>query len=137
MASLFNKRIFVVEDNLENRIITQLALMRTGAHLEFDRWGRETIKLLHRQMPVDLIVLDLMFPHGVTGYDIFDQIRREAEFNHVPIVAVSAADPSEALPKCRARGFAGFISKPIEEDVFPDQLVRLMSGEKIWYTGMR
>jgi len=137
MASLDKKRIFMVEDNLENRIIFQLALVRTTAVLEFDRWGRDTLRKLNWFMPVDLILLDLMLPHGESGYDIFDQIRKVPDFAHIPIAAVSASDPNIAIPKCREKGFSGFIAKPIDDDLFVDQLEKLINGESVWYTAQQ
>ena len=84
-------------------------------------------------MPVDLIMLDLMLPRGVTGYEVFDAIRREPEFGHIPIAAVSAADPSVEMPKTREKGFAGFISKPISLRFFPNQVTELLKGGNVWY----
>ena len=34
-------------------------------------------------------------------------------------------------------GFSGFIAKPINDDVFPQQLADLMEGKEIWYAGER
>jgi CheY-like chemotaxis protein len=131
---LNDKRVFIIEDNIDNRIITQVLLEQQGAQTAFERWGgADSIKRLHEFAPVDLIILDLMFPNQVTGYDVFDRIRREAAFEQVPIVAVSATDPITAIPLVRAKGFSGFISKPIDYDLFPRQLVRIMNCETVWY----
>lgn len=137
MTTLDEKRIFMVEDNLENRIIIQLALVRTSAILEFDRWGRDTLRKLAWFSPVDLILLDLMLPHGESGFEIFTQIRQKPEFATVPIAAVSAADPSLAIRKCRDMGFSGFIAKPIDDELFAPQLEKLIKGEAVWYTAQQ
>jgi CheY-like chemotaxis protein len=131
--SLNGKRIFYIEDNVANRAIIQTILELDGAQVAFERWGRsEVIGQLRAFMPVDIILLDLMFPRGVTGYDVFDTIRACPEFAHIPIVAVSASDPSVEIPKARARGFAGFISKPISLADFPHQVASLITGDQIW-----
>jgi CheY-like chemotaxis protein len=134
---LTDKRIFVVEDQLDNRAIIRILLEENGAKVSFDRWGNDTIRLLHSFAPVDLILLDLMFPNKLTGYDIFDRIRAISEFANVPIVAVSAADPSEAIPKTKSKGFAGFIAKPVDYDLFPHQLVQVLNQESVWHIGER
>ena len=136
MYTLTNKHIFVIEDNLENRIITRLAMAQSGAYLEFDIWGRQILPKLRQFAPIDLIILDLMFPMGVSGYDVYDQIREEEMFAETPIVAVSAADPSNAIPKCRAKGFAGFIAKPIDGTLFAEQIAQVIHGEAIWFDGI-
>ena len=132
--NLDRKRIFIVEDNASNRAIVQTILERQGAIIAFDRWGRDTCKRLHDFAPVDLVILDLMFPNNITGYDIFDSIRKITEFALVPVVAVSAADPSEAIPTAQAKGFAGFISKPIDFMRFSQQIAEILDGNELWYT---
>ena len=37
--SLHDKHIFIVEDNLENRVVFQMALMKHGARVDFERWA--------------------------------------------------------------------------------------------------
>jgi CheY-like chemotaxis protein len=135
VSLLENKRIFVVEDNLQNRIIFQILLTGEGARVEFDRWGRDTITRLQGFMPIDLIILDLMLGGGVTGYDIFEQLRTFPQFAQTPVVAVSAAETSIAIPKTREMGFSGFIAKPLNNERFPQQLLSIMQGEPIWHAG--
>jgi CheY-like chemotaxis protein len=137
MMLLKDKRIFIAEDNLQNRIVYQMTLMRHGANGEFERQGRGTLSYLQGMSHVDLIVLDLMLAEGISGFDICDQIRALPKFDHVPIVAVSAMDPSIAIPKTRMKGFVGFIAKPIDPNLFPKQLAAIMNGEQVWYAGER
>jgi CheY-like chemotaxis protein len=132
---LKDKRIFIVEDNAQNRIIYQMILIRQGAQVDFERRGAEAINRLRSFSRIDLIVLDLMLMQGVTGFDIYDQIRAIPKYDEVPIVAVSAADPSEAIPKVRERGFNGFISKPIDDNLFPQQLLHIINNEPVWDDG--
>ncbi len=132
--SLKGKRIFYVEDDVGNKAVAQLILEMAGVLFAFERWGTEnTIAKLRAFMPVDLIMLDLMLAHQVSGYDVFEAIRREPEFGHIPIVAVSAADPSVEIPKARDKGFAGFIGKPISLRLFPRQIAELINGGQVWY----
>jgi two-component system cell cycle response regulator DivK len=132
---LDHKRIFIVEDNLQNRIIFQLTLSRHGADLSFEPWGSRTLLHLQALSKIDLIILDLMLANGISGFDIFDQIRARPELDRVPVIAVSAIDPSFAIPKARKQGFSGFIAKPIDQDIFPRQLAAVLDGEKVWYAG--
>jgi CheY-like chemotaxis protein len=129
---LKGKRVFLTEDNLTNRSVMQLLLERDGAVFAFERWGYETPERLCRFAPVDIILLDLMLPNGVTGLDLFDQIRALPNFDHVPIVAVSAKDPNIAIPEVQAKGFDGFIAKPINRFKFAQQIASVIAGQKIW-----
>ena len=132
MTNLSQKRIFVVEDDLNNRIITQMALVPYDVRIEFDRWGTDTLSNLLNFGRPDIIILDLMFPNGITGYDIFDMIRADKAYAHVPIIAMSASDAATSIPRCQEKGFNGFIAKPIDSDQFPAQIEKILNGQSIW-----
>ncbi|NWF69803.1 MAG: response regulator [Chloroflexi bacterium] len=135
IGSLHGKHFFIVEDNLENRVVFQITLIKHGVTMDFERWGRNTMFRLEGTSHVDLIILDLMLKDHISGLDLFDQIRAVPRFAWVPIVAVSAMDPVIGITKTRAKGFNGFIAKPIETHLFPQQLAALMAGQPIWYAG--
>lgn len=131
---LAGKRIFIVEDKLANRMIFKTLLERHGAVILFDNWGNETSEKLNAAQPIDLIIMDLMLPGRLTGYEVVAELRKRSVVGAIPIVAVSAADPSEAIPKAREHGFDGFISKPIDFVLFPQQLRQLLDKQQIWHS---
>ena len=133
MPSLDGKHIFYVEDDVNNRAIVQTILELEGAKVGFERWGSiENIVPRLKTFEPDIILLDLMFPANISGYDIYDALRQYPFFANTPIVAVSASDPSIEIPKARAKGFAGFISKPIKLRHFPTQIASLINGQPLW-----
>lgn len=130
---LKGKRIFIIEDNPKNFAIAKTLLEMEGAAVHFDRFGDDTFSRLKAFAPVDGILLDLMFPNNISGYDLFDQIRQLPEFATVPIIAMSASDPATAIPHTQAQGFAGFISKPISYNHFAEQIAHvIIDNEPIW-----
>ncbi len=134
---LKGKNIFIVEDNAMNRVIYNIILTKAGCQkIEFDRWGRNTLKKL-KQDQYDLIILDLMLPQGNSGYTIFEEIRQIPEYASIPIVAVSASEPAISIPRVQNLGFNGFIAKPLDKELFPEQLSQLLEGKNIWYAGDR
>jgi len=36
------------------------------------------------------------------------------------------------MRKARESGFDGFLGKPLDPDRFPDQIRRILSGDKVW-----
>lgn len=133
---LQNKHIFIVEDNLENRVVFTFALTKYGATVDFERTGRD-MSSLQRKGQVDLILLDLNLTHHKSGFDVCDEIRAMPEFATIPIVAVSAMDPAIAIPEARRHGFTGFIAKPIDVHRFASQLASILEGEPVWFVGER
>jgi two-component system, cell cycle response regulator DivK len=133
--TLRDKRIFMLEDNLNNASITQLLLERYGAKVMTDRWARETVKRLENFMPAHLIILDLMLPNNISGFDVFEEIRSHDQFAGIPAIVVSASDPAMAIAKAKAKGLSGFIAKPIDFVLFPQQIMKILEGEEVWHTG--
>ena len=82
--------------------------------------------------PLDLILLDLMFPNGFSGYDIFKELRKLPQLDDVPIVMISAADAEIEMRKARQVGLDSYIAKPIDSEQFSQQLKAIMDGEAVW-----
>jgi CheY-like chemotaxis protein len=132
---LKDKRIFIAEDNMQNRIIFQLALVPQGASIDIEYRGADTLYRLSCLSHVDLIILDLMLANGISGFDVCAEIRAQPRYSTVPIVAVSAMDAGIAVPQAVAAGFSGFIAKPINKRLFAQQIARILAGEAVWYVG--
>jgi CheY-like chemotaxis protein len=132
---LKDRFVYIVEDNTQNRVIFQMCLLRVGARVEFERQGREAVQHLLSLRNVDIILLDLMLAKGVSGFDIYDDIRALLQFEALPIVAVSAMDAAVAVPQVRRKGFNGFIAKPIDGESFSMQVAQVLAGEQVWDAG--
>jgi CheY-like chemotaxis protein len=131
---LQDKVIFVIEDDVSNLAVISTILKREGARTQFDRWGLETVERIQQLGHVDLILCDLMLPHGASGYKVLELIRAVPALAEIPVVAVTASDPAVELAKVQAAGFKSFIRKPISRRKFGDQLVAILNGEEIWAT---
>lgn len=136
MTALQNKRIFYVEDDARNRGVVQILLQHAGAIVEFDRWGFAEIAIPKiKAFRPDIILLDLMLPANVTGYEVFDALQRSQGLQNIPVVAVSASDPEIEIPKAKAKGLRGFIAKPINIQRFTQQLTEVLDGQTLWDIG--
>lgn len=131
---LKDKRILIVEDNVMNMAVYNALLRDSGAAIIQDFWNYDTLHMIERFMPIDVILLDLMLRKGISGYDTFDQIKANPKLAGVPVIAVSAADPGIEIPKTQAKGFDGFIGKPIDPVLFPQQIADCMSGKPVWHS---
>jgi CheY-like chemotaxis protein len=135
---LYQKRIYIVEDNVRNRLIYQLTLLKHAAELFFDTRGDETLlRLKNVQQKPHLIILDLMLGTAQDGFDLGRQIRDLPGCRELPLVIISAAEPIAAMTTARTMGLSGFIAKPIDSSLFADQVSRLIAGQKVWSAGDR
>jgi CheY-like chemotaxis protein len=129
---LQGKRIAVVEDDVTNMAIISTLLKQNGAAVIQDPWNSDTVNRLRMLLPVDLILLDLMLRNGVSGFDIFDKIKANAELVNIPVVVVTASDPALAMTKARNKGFCGYIAKPLSYREFPTQVFDVLQGKNVW-----
>ncbi|MCP4359451.1 MAG: response regulator [Chloroflexi bacterium] len=131
--NLVGKNFFLLEDDPVNFSIIRTILRKEGAFSTLDHWGDTTLKnMLNYPTKFDMILLDIMLPGKKSGYDVFDAIKEIPELNDIPIVAVTASDPDIEIPKARAKGFDGYISKPIDRRRLPEQLIAILEGKSIW-----
>ena len=128
---LKGKRIFIIEDNAGNLAIASIYLEGQGATVRFERRGTNVPDLIAKQMPIDVILMDLMLPNNASGFDIIDQIRQVPELKPIPIVIVSASDPDKAMPIARQKGLSGFISKPVTPQI-AYHVADVLRGKHVW-----
>ena len=128
---LQNKRVFIVEDDAGSLAVASSYLRQAGAGIIFSRWGESTAKKILSDMPIDVILMDLMLPRQVSGFDVFTEIRQHPELANVPIIAVSSMDPDIAMPRAKAMGFSGFIAKPIYPSI-TKYVSEVLDGKKVW-----
>lgn len=129
---LQDKHIFIVEDNAANAGIMMTTLQIAGASTHFDRWGRSTVRRIKSYEHVDLILMDLMLPNGLTGYDVYDELQKDPELAKIPVVVVSASDANVEMNKAREKGFTSYICKPINFGTFPKMISAILDGQEIW-----
>lgn len=131
---LDGKRIIYIEDDPRNRQLIDMILTGEGAQVWFETWGIPGLALttVLAHWPVDLILLDLMFPKGFNGYDIYLELRKHPTLRLVPVVMISAADAAVEMPRARQLGLASYLAKPIDADRFASQLKTILDGQPIW-----
>ena len=130
--SLKGSHIFVIEDNLNNLSILMTILNRNEAVVSFDQWKLDTKAHLLRSLPIHVILLDLMLAKGMTGYEVFDELRAAPLLAKIPIVAVTASDPGREIERARMKGFDGFISAPFRSTTFCSHISAIIRGEKVF-----
>jgi two-component system, cell cycle response regulator DivK len=125
--------ILIVEDDLEN--YTQIARMLGRAGFKRVEWkssGSSIIQLLSVvDEPPALILLDIGLPTE-DGYEVLQRLRSLEQLRKARIVAVTGRSTIEEMRKVRAAGFDGFLGKPLDSERFPQQVRRILGGERVW-----
>ncbi|MFK7803600.1 MAG: response regulator [Anaerolineae bacterium] len=127
--------VLVVEDNVPNFVLIARMLAFMGIqNCEWKTTGWGVVDFAQTMPRVDLVLMDLRLPHE-DGYEALEQIRMDAALKDTRVVVVTAQASAEEMKRARSSGFDGFLSKPLDPDKFPDQIMRILQGEEIWELG--
>ncbi len=116
----------MVEDNAENRYLTTFLLERSGYRVVSVIDGRDAAAIAARSSPV-AILLDIQLPE-MDGYSVAQSLRKDPQFNSVPIVAVSAYAMVGDRERALAAGCSGYIEKPIDPRTFVADIEALLAA---------
>jgi len=105
-----SKRILLVEDQEDNRVIMRDVLSTAGFQLIEALNGMEGVRLAQSERP-DLILMDIQLPL-IDGYEATRRIKAIPGLKSVPVIAVTSYALSGDEAKARAAGCDGYVAKP-------------------------
>ncbi|EXF43036.1 sensor histidine kinase/response regulator [Pseudomonas sp. BAY1663] len=118
------RKILVVDDDVRNVFALTSALEHKGALVEIARNGLEAIDRLQHDSDIDLVLMDIMMPE-MDGFTAMQEIRKDARFAKLPIIAVTAKAMRDDQERCLRAGANDYLAKPIDLD-------RLFSLIRVW-----
>jgi two-component system sensor histidine kinase/response regulator len=115
-STLSDKRILVVDDNLNSLSILTKMLISEGMDVTALNKGEDVLPTLQKALdannPIDLCMLDIKMP-VMNGYEIAKQIRNvKSSIRDLPLIALSPLLEHEK-PKDNETGFDESLSKPV------------------------
>ena len=80
----------------------------------------------------DVFMLDIqMKPYD--GVELLAMLRKDPQFKCSKVIALTASVTNEEVSLLKSGGFDGAIAKPLNIEVFPDLIARIINGEHVWY----
>jgi CheY-like chemotaxis protein len=67
------------------------------------------------------------------GVELLSMLRGAPQFKQCKVVALTASVTNEEVSLLKSGGFDGAIAKPLNIEVFPDLIARVINGEQVWY----
>ncbi len=113
-------RVLLVEDNDINQEIAVGLLGACGIEVDVAANGRDAIERLQGRR-YELVFMDLHMPE-LDGHAATVRLRRDARFDALPIIAMTANAMPEERRRCQEEGFNDHISKPL----IPAELHRML-----------
>ena len=105
--------VLYAEDNEVNvALFKQVMSLRPQCRLMVANSGKEALALASMQRP-DLVLLD-MHLGDMTGFDLADALDRNPLTAGLPRIALSADAMPDTIHEAKARGFAAYLTKPLD-----------------------
>jgi CheY-like chemotaxis protein len=107
------KRIAVVEDNPDNRLLVRVILESLYEVVEFEN-GFLALQGLPKEK-ADLVLLDVSLPE-MDGTEVLKKIRAQKELRRLPVIALTAHAMAGDREKYLKAGFDDYVTKPIVDE---------------------
>ncbi|MFF2153972.1 response regulator [Paenibacillus chitinolyticus] len=123
-AVFAGKKVLLVDDDIRNVFALSNLLEGYNMKVLFAETGRQALSILEKETDLDLVLMDIMMPE-MDGYEAMKEIRSMPQFDHLPIIALTAKAMRDDREKCIRAGASDYITKPINND-------QLMSLIRVW-----
>jgi CheY-like chemotaxis protein len=114
----------VVDDDVRNIFALSSVLERRGMNVLSASTGHEAIAMLDSRDDIAIVLMDIMMPE-MDGYETMREIRKQAQFRTLPILALTAKAMKGDREKCLQAGASDYIAKPVNTD-------QLLSLLRVW-----
>jgi len=121
---LINRTVLLVDDDARNIFALSSVLERRGMHVLTATTGNEAIQLIETNPDIAIVLMDIMMPE-MDGYQTMAEIRKDAKFRRLPIIALTAKAMKGDREKCLDAGASDYLAKPVNTE-------QLLSALRIW-----
>lgn len=121
MGLISLQRILIADDEPDILEISRIALEAVGG---FEVSVCSSGKMLLERLPEfgpDLVIVDVLMP-DMTGPEVFEEIRRQPQFNEVPVIYLTGVIQEEELEDLHETGVADIILKPFDPMTLADRI---------------
>ena len=104
--------IMLVDDAKINRDMLKEILGSRYRYVEAAN-GREAVRLLERNLTIDLMLLDINMPE-MNGLQVLEQMNRFHWINEIPVIMISAEESSRTIRLAYKMGVMDYICRPFD-----------------------
>jgi len=121
---LVDRTALLVDDDARNIFALSSVLERRGMRVLTATTGNEAIKLIESNADIAIVLMDIMMPE-MDGYETMEEIRKNANFRRLPIIALTAKAMKGDREKCLDAGASDYLAKPVNTE-------QLLSALRSW-----
>jgi CheY-like chemotaxis protein len=122
---LRGRKVLIVDDDARNIFALSTVLENQEMEILSATNGRQAIELIKSHADdLSMVLMDIMMPE-MDGYETMREIRKQSEFRHLPILALTAKAMKGDREKCLEAGASDYIAKPVNTE-------QLLSLLRVW-----
>jgi len=122
-------RILVVEDQADIRRLIRWSLEEGDYEIFEATNGRQGLEAVRALRP-DLVLLDVMMPGELDGFQVCTQLRADPAHAALPIVMLTARAQASDHRAGERSGASEYLSKPFSPMVLADTVTRLLQARQ-------
>jgi DNA-binding response OmpR family regulator len=123
-------QVCIVDDNRIAREVLGEHLSSERYDLNFVESGKELLANLYLLKP-DVILLDVMMP-DMNGFEVCQHVKQQPEWQHIPIILVTALDSKDALVLGLDAGADEFLAKPVNGHELRSRVRSMLRIKKLY-----
>jgi DNA-binding response OmpR family regulator len=120
-------RILVVDDDREAADALKAVLAQWKHSVDIAKDAGQAYSSFRMHIP-DLVIVDLILPNNVSGFEVCEWMKRENE--NVPVVILTAIDMDDARDLASRVGADGYLTKPFDPELLRSTIQE--AAEKMW-----
>jgi diguanylate cyclase len=105
--------IIVIDDDAMIRLLVAKTLQAAGMQTTEAASGEEGLRIFKERGDVDAVLLDVMMPNGMDGFNVCSELRKQPGGEHIPVLMMTGLDDLESINHAFEVGATDFITKPI------------------------
>ena len=130
-VEIIGANILVVDDNAVNRNILREQIKYWRCRSIAVESGAKALTILNnaksKNINIDLIIADYHMP-GMNGEDLFNAIRTNSNFAHIPIVMLTSVSEDHMTQRLIKNGLNAVLTKPARSSLLLDTITECLHG---------
>ena len=128
----FQGRVLVIDDEPHVLSLATMMLSSQGFDVIPSESGDQGVEMLlnsmHTEHQINVVVLDLTMPGGLSGFDVLEQLLAISPY--LPVIACSGYFQEDARELCQSIGFADVLQKPYTLEHLCDTVRRHLARDR-------
>jgi len=120
------KKVLIVDDELSILVPIKFLLEKNDYKVDLAQSGKDALEKITQSKP-DLVLLDIMLP-DLDGYEIFQMIRENPEWDDIKVIYLSAKNRDVDIAKGLNLGVDAYVTKPFSNAELLEKIQSLISS---------